>query len=350
MPFYFQIANAPRSSENKALWGAVDSSSRCAAGQPPRLSRVGRSLAGALALVAIVAGISPAAAHDTEVTGKETADPGAMSVDLKDSVTFNYGVQMASQGAGTPNQAGIGAFIPLHAGNNGVTFLDVLVNANFDDFDNYSSIINTDVAGTTFSTSTRLGYRWFNDNGSWLFGVNAGYDSRSMATGGDDSDVAITNHQTVSYQQVTAGLEAISNSWSFNAYALVPIGDKEKHLNSVYEGGALHTYGLDIGYSLTPELHGSVGYYHQRGDLGSADGSGLRGRLAYSLTNGLTVGTNFSRDDAFDGRFSVDITYRFGAAGCKKRSATRERKTPMIQSLTAPLRNRDVRVHDLQLA
>jgi hypothetical protein len=80
-----------------------------------------------------------------------------MGVNLRDAVKFNYGFQGALQGAGTPNQAGLGAFIPLHVGSNGVAFVDVLVNANFSDYSGYSSIINTDVSGTTFSTSTRLG-------------------------------------------------------------------------------------------------------------------------------------------------------------------------------------------------
>jgi hypothetical protein len=115
-----------------------------------------------------------------------------MGVNLRDAVKFNYGFQGALQGAGTPNQAGIGAFIPLHVGSNSVAFVDVLVNANFSDYSGYSSIINTDVSGTTFSTSTRLGYRWLNSNRSWMFGVNAGYDSRPMATGGTDTGVAVT--------------------------------------------------------------------------------------------------------------------------------------------------------------
>ena len=212
-----------------------------------------------------------------------------MGVNLRDAVKFNYGFQGALQGAGTPNQAGIGAFIPLHVGSNSVAFVDVLVNANFSDYSGYSSIINTDVSGTTFSTSTRLGYRWLNSNRTWMFGVNAGYDSRPMSTGGTDTGVAVTGSQTVFFQQVAAGLEAVSNSWNFNAYALVPVGTTEYILNSVYYGGALDTYGLDVGYSITPDLRASVGYYYQQGDLGDADGSGVRGRLAYNITNGIRL-------------------------------------------------------------
>ena len=279
---------------------------------------------------------------------------------------LNYGFQGALQGAGTPNQAGLGAFIPLHVGSNSVAFVDVLVNANFNDYGNYSSIINTDVSGTTFSTSTRLGYRWLNGNRSWMFGINAGYDSRPMATGGDDTNVAITNPQTVFYQQVAAGLEAVSNTWSFNAYALVPVGKDEQQLNSVYDGGALNTYGLDFGYSITPDLRASVGYYYQyRSEDYSHEAfgaglrtkkkeehvndSGVRGRLAYNLTNGLTVGGNLSYDQAFETRVSVDIKYRFGANGYGAPSIRKQQPVvmPVIQALSTTPANRDVRVHDI---
>ena len=89
-----------------------------------------------------------------------------MDINLKDAVKLNYGFQGALQGAGTPNGAGLGAFIPIKVSMNRVSYVDVLVNANFNDYGNYSSIINTDVSGTTFSTSTRLGYRWLNGNRS----------------------------------------------------------------------------------------------------------------------------------------------------------------------------------------
>jgi hypothetical protein len=301
-----------------------------------------------LAIRPAVAQAAPAASAEPKAPSTEAADLGVMGVNLRDAVKFNYGFQGALQGAGTPNQAGIGAFIPLHVGSNGVAFVDVLVNANFSDYSGYSSIINTDVSGTTFSTSTRLGYRWLNSNRSWMFGVNAGYDSRPMATGGTDTGVAVTGSQTVFYQQLAAGLEAISNSWNFNAYALVPVGDTEQQLNSVYQGGALDTYGLDVGYSITPDLRASVGYYYQYRSEEHVNGSGVRGRLAYNLTNGLTVGANLSYDQAFDTRVSADIKYRFGANGYGAPSIRKQQPVvmPVIQALSATPANRDVRVHD----
>jgi hypothetical protein len=290
--------------------------------------------------------ISSAGAEDLKVTRGNAADLGVMEVNLKDAVQFNYGFQGALQGAGTPNQAGLGAFIPLKVGMNSVSFVDVLVNANFNDYGNYSSIINTTVAGTTFSTSTRLGYRWLNGNRTWMFGVNAGYDSRPMATGPADTGVNVVNSQTVFFQQVAAGVEAVSNALNFNVYALVPIGTTNAVLNSVYQGGTLDTYGFDVGYSIAPDLRASVGYYYQDGDLNTADGSGVRGRLAYNLTNGLTVGANLSYDQAFETRVSADLKYRFGANGYSAPSTKKTWQTPVIQALTESVRNRDVRVHD----
>jgi hypothetical protein len=301
-----------------------------------------------LAIRPLQAQEAPPAAQDPEAPSTEAADLGVMGVNLRDAVKLNYGFQGALQGAGTPNQAGLGAFIPLHVGSDSVAFVDVLVNANFSDYSGYSSIINTEVSGTTISTSTRLGYRWLNGNRSWMFGVNAGYDSRPMATGGTDTGVAVTGSQTVFFQQVAAGLEAVSNTWNFNAYALVPVGDTEQQLNSVYRGGALDSYGLDIGYSITPALRASVGYYYQTGDLDDANGSGVRGRLAYNLTNGLTVGANLSYDQAFDTRVSADLKYRFGANGYGAPSIRKQQPVvmPVIQSLSTTPANRDVRVHD----
>jgi hypothetical protein len=225
--------------------------------------------------------------------------------------------------------------------------VDVLVNANFNDYGNYSSIINTTVKVTTFSTSTRLGHRWLNSNRSWMYGINAGYDSRPMATGPADTGVNVTNSQTVFFQQVAAGLEAVSNTWNFNAYALVPVGTTSVQLNSAYSAGSLDTYGLDVGYAITPDFNASLGYYYQSDS--KIQGSGLLGRLAYNLTPGLTLGINYSYDGDFESRVSGDIKYRFGANGYSAPSDKKEWKTPVIQARIETVRNRDVRVHDCNL-
>ena len=138
---------------------------------------------------------------------------------------------------------------------------------------------------------------------------------------------------------------SVSIDWNFNAYALIPVGDTEQILNWAFDGGALDTYGIDVGYFITPALNASVGYYYQQGDLGSADGSGVLGRVAYEVSSGLIAGVNFSYDEAFETRVSADLKVRFGGG-----STTVQRKEvhqlPVINALTSTPINRDVRVHD----
>ena len=270
---------------------------------------------------------------------------GVMSINLKDVVQSTFGFQGALQGAGTPNQAGIGGFLPLSVGDNSVWFLDALINANFADRAGDSSIINTDVAGTTVSTSTRVGYRWLNGDRSWMFGINGGYDSRSLKSGVAHTGINVTDKKTVGFQQIALNAEVVSNSWTLNGYGLVPVGDVEQGLNSIYDSGALNTYGLDAGYFITPVLKASVGYYYQHRDQEDVDGSGVRGRLAYEISSGLTAGLNISYDEAFDTRVSADIKVRCGGA-----STTDLRKEiqqlPVINALITTPGNRDLRVHD----
>ncbi|KZR61426.1 hypothetical protein PMIT1306_02207 [Prochlorococcus sp. MIT 1306] len=171
-----------------------------------RSIRLSLSLTGAAALALASPPIQPVAAQDDG----SAADLGVMEINLKDAVHFNWGFPGALQGAGTPNQAGIGAFLPIVVGENSVFFIDALANANFGDHYGESSIVNTDVAGTTISTSSRLGYRWLNGDRSWMVGVNAGYDSRPMNTGNADSGVTLYDKESAFFQQIAAGLDRSS--------------------------------------------------------------------------------------------------------------------------------------------
>ena len=119
------------------------------------------ALAGALVLV------------QTPVLAKGSAEAlGVMSVSLDEVVKPQLGIQGLTQGAGAPNQAGLVSQLNWQAillwfwcqavpdsdrcwmfGRNSVLDLDALANVNFSDFSGYSSIINTEVAGTTISSS-----------------------------------------------------------------------------------------------------------------------------------------------------------------------------------------------------
>ncbi len=307
-----------------------------------RSLRLSLSLSGVAALALANGALLPAIAQ--EAGGAE--DLGVMEINLKDAVQFNWGFQGALQGAGTPNQAGIGGFLPLSVGENSVFFADVLLNANFADYGGNSSIVNTEVAGTTISTSSRLGYRWLNGDRSWMFGVNAGYDSRPMNTGNAETGVTLYDKESAFFQQIAAGLEAVSDTWNFNAYALVPVGDTEQQLNRAFQGGALDTYGLDVGYAITPEWDASIGYYYQSGDLGEADGSGVQVELDYQIAYGLTAGINVSYDEAFETRVSGNIEYRFGSNSSAAETKKKAWQKPTIQALSESVKNRNIRVHD----
>ena len=314
-----------------------------------RSVRLSLSLTGAAALALASAPIQTVSAQEEEQGS--AADLGVMEINLKDAVQFNWGFQGALQGAGTPNQAGIGAFLPIAVGENSVFFIDALANANFSDRDGESSIVNTDVAGTTISTSTRLGYRWLNGDRSWMYGVNAGYDSRPMNTGNADAFIrdakSVSDRRDVFFQQVAASLEAVSDSWNFNAYGLFPIGETEHVLNDHYRGGALRTYGLDVGYAITPQWDASIGYYYQHGDdLTANNANGVLAKLSYEISSGLTLGVDLSYDEAFDTRVSGNIEYRLGSNTSSSTTEKKAWKTPVIQSLTESVKHRDIRVHD----
>ena len=247
----------------------------------------------AIGLLASAVAIAPVPLKAQDGSAEDLGD--VMSISLKDVVKPTFGFQGALQGAGTPNQAGIGGFLPLSVGDNSVWFVDVLIYVNFADLAGDSSIINTDVAGTTVSTSTRVGYRWLNGDHRWMYGLNAGYDSFPMNTAGTDTGINVSGtEKSALFQQLAVSAEEVSNNWNFNAYALLPVGDTEQDLNLFYQGGALNTYGLDVGYFITSALNASVGYYYQSGDSGKADASSVLGRLSCEITSGVTAGVNLS--------------------------------------------------------
>ena len=101
---------------------------------------------------------------------------------------------------------------------------------------------------------------------------------------------------------------------------------------------------MDAGYFITPVLKASVGYYYQHRDEEHVDGSGILGRLAYAINNDLTLAANLSYDEAFDTRFSADITWRFNTNGGPGNDTPKTNNA--VEALTSTPSNRDVRVHD----
>ena len=306
--------------------------------------------AGLLATAAFLA-LVPASAQENG----SADDLGVMSISLKDVVKPTLGFQGALQGAGTPNQAGVGGFLPLSVGDNSVWFLDALANVNFADYENNSSIGQTTVAGTTISTSTRLGYRWLNGDRSTMYGINAGYDSRPMATGATTNGIEVFNSQTPFFQQVAVNAELQSNQWGANIYGLIPVGeygygsDNVALINSRYGAEPLTTVGLDVNYNISSSLSLLAGYYYQTCEKEPekfkdyAEGSGVKARLEYDISNQLQAGVGYSYDENFESRVTADLKLRFGGP---KTTEIRKKvqQQPVIQALTATPSNRDVRV------
>jgi hypothetical protein len=58
-----------------------------------------------------------------------------------------------------------------------------------------------------------------------MYGLNAGYDSRPMATGPTDTGIpTFGTEKTVFFQQVAVNAEAVSNHRRLSAYRLIPVG------------------------------------------------------------------------------------------------------------------------------
>jgi len=285
---------------------------------------------------------------------------GVKDLSLKDIVKFNWGFQGSLQGAGSTSKFGVGGFYPLSIKRNGVLFIDSQFNYNFSDLDSYTSLgEGVNVEGGAVSTSTRLGYRWLNSNRSWMYGINAGYDSRPTKLPTD----------TVFFQQVALNLEAVSNKWFASGYWLVPVGEYGVHknlndfasttnrdLNSIFPVDNLMVAGFDIGYNLTPNLKASAGYYHAESAVSKiTDGGSARVKIEYTTVTGVTTGINITYDPAMHESWSTEnlnisanIKYRFGAYNGSKiaKNKAQPELMPVIKALSASPENRDVLVHD----
>jgi len=298
-----------------------------------------------------------------KIVNSDKVKPAILDVkdlSLKDIVKFNWGFQGSLQGAGTPNEFGVGGFYPLSIKRNNVLFIDSQFNYNFSDLNSYTSLgEGINVEGGTVSTSTRLGYRWLNSNRSWMYGINAGYDSRPTKLPID----------TVFFQQVALNLEAVSNKWFASGYWLVPIGEygvnknlndfestTNRDLNSIFPVDNLMVAGFDIGYNLTPNLKASAGYYYSESAVSKiTDGGSARVKIEYTTVTGVTTGINITYDPAMheswsaeDFNISANIKYRFGANNGSKiaKNKAQPELMPVIKALSASPANRDVLVHD----
>ena len=253
---------------------------------------------------------------------------------------IRWRAQGQTQGAGTPNRVVIGAFAPFHVTDRWLPYADFELGVNLADREGLSSIVNTKVSGPTLSTSTRLGLRHFVPESKWMFGFNVGYDSRPIDSGdtteGFDLD---DSQQNVFFQQLAAQLDIANDSFLLRPYILYPIGDTEQRLNRFYMAGALQTYGVDLTHRLTDHVSGTVGYYYQQGDLGTANGSGIASRLEIEVLNGLYFNATYTYDPRYESRLSGGFKYVFNHVDSDQSSLA-------YRAALEPPTQRQVRVHD----
>ena len=269
-----------------------------------------------------------------------------------DTKKSNWYFQARTQSSGTPNQVGIGIFRPLHLKTNSLSFFDFQINSEFGDFDGAkwsylvdklfdgSSILNTEVASFGFNTSTKVGKRWKSNQGSSIYGLNIGYETRLMKTAAADNAI-VYNPSQAFFSQLSFELEARNERWSVNPYSLIPITEEDKPLNDTYIGSPITTSGIDLGLNINKNWNTIIGFYFQELDLYLREEIGFKGRISYTKPKNYNIGVNISHDNTFDTRVSADIKYSFNNAA--------KRKKGLNNRLLKSPNNRNIRVHDCGL-
>jgi len=224
-------------------------------------------------------------------------------------VLTSGGLRFQSNGAGTPNTLSGYVVAPLNQSKNGnIVFIDGFANWNF----------GGDLSDSSFGASTRLGYRWLNDDRSWIFGANAGVD--------------ITPYQSDYNSQAGLGLEAMNRSVEIRANGYIPLSNSNNEIGRGYSGAYLSnnnlfltgayqdwitSYGgfdLEAGTPVARWAQGGLwlyaGYYYL--DATVADGpatSGLSARAEARIANNFAVGATYSYDDIFQSKATGYIRY-----------------------------------------
>ena len=224
-------------------------------------------------------------------------------------VLTNGGLRFQSDGAGIPNTLSGYIVAPLHQSENGnILFIDGFANWNF----------GGELSDSSFGASTRLGYRWLNDDRSWMLGANAGVDT--------------TPYQGDYNWQAGLGLEALNRSVEIRANGYIPLSNSNEEVGRGYSGAYLSnnnllltgayqdwitSYGgfdLEAGTPVARWAQGGLwlyaGYYYL--DATVADGpatSGFSARAEARIANNLAVGATYSYDDIFQSKATGYIRY-----------------------------------------
>ena len=267
-----------------------------------------------------------------------------MTLNFKNVVKFNWGLQGSMQDEGATNMLGAGFFYPFNTTRSQTWFIDSRADLNLGDYNispsHYgieqkyeylsSSINDIQVQGTSVSTSTRIGYRWIDRKLSRGFGIAAGYDSRPLV-GGYPMDDHVKEEQasraggpkTRFFQQVALSAVTVSEKLKISAYGLFPIGKYgigSKNVPTIYgQWGAspLMTTGIDIEHETWPKVKLLTGIYYQSNQadpplyVDPVAGFGIKAKVTKDLSDNHSIYLKASGDINFNARLSGGFIVRF---------------------------------------
>lgn len=120
---------------------------------------------------------------------------------------------------GSPNTLSAYFFAPLSQGEAGeLLFVDVAANLNLGGVLTQPNTVNA-------GASTRLGYRWLSGDQRWMYGINAGVDTRQA-------------YAQYAFQAGVGG-EALSRSVELRANGYIPFSNKAELYTSGWSNGVL---------------------------------------------------------------------------------------------------------------
>ena len=224
-------------------------------------------------------------------------------------ILTNGGMRFQSQGGGTPNTLSGYILAPLHQTKKGnLLFIDGFANWNF----------GGELNDSSFGASTRLGYRWLNNDRSWMFGANAGADT--------------TPYEGDYNWQAGVGLEALNKNVEIRANGYIPLSNSNKEVGRGFSGAFLSndnlfltnayqdwitSYGgldLEVGTPVARWGKGGLwlyaGYYFLDATVSNGpESSGVSARAEARIANNLAVGATYSYDDIFQSKATGYVRY-----------------------------------------
>jgi len=214
-------------------------------------------------------------------------------------IQANGGLVFQSQGEGAPNRLTGYLFAPLSQGALGeVLFLDVSANLNLGGALAQQSNVNA-------GASTRLGYRWLSSDKRWIYGFNAGFDTRQAysqyAFQAGVGAEALNRHVELrgnGYIPFSNQAERYAAGWT-NAYLI----NNQLILDGWYRyivslGGVNLEAGIPLKRWGKDSLWLYGAYYYLGGNYVSGS-SGVRGRAEVRVGSQLSLGATLSYDNIF---------------------------------------------------